>query len=260
MSNHMTAIFYETPWEKRNLGIQSYALNEECLDNLTRDALAAEISRLKQKFGQFFVFARVPKSHLYLTPKLQQCGFYLVEGTVCPYIQFRRNSVFESFGNDPSLFLPKRFASTELSFITSTPNTRPEIALREIAHESFSDDRFHMDFQCPTEMADSRFEHWTSDLLKNSDIDFDLLTIYGELAGFMARNNNHLILAGFSKKYQRSGLGTYLWLKSCQAVEQLGYTHAETLISMNNLPVLNLYGRLGFKFRDISYSFHKWQI
>jgi len=251
-------IFTATPWEDKNLAMKSFALNSEHVSSLNSSLLSQQIKIITEVHDHFFISARLTKNALHQVPLLQAHGFYMIECTVSPFIQFKRNKPLASFKKNPSSFLPKRFNSNDISFSTVTHLNKPSDHIYAIARESFTTDRFHMDFQCPENAANMRFENWTKDLLNNNAIDFDLLEVNGELAGFMARERNHLILAGFSRKYQRSGLGDYLWLSACMAVETLGHQHADTLISLNNLPVLNLYSRLGFKFRDTQYSFHKW--
>jgi len=258
--NEAHAILNETPWEERNLGVKSFALNEKCLDILNQRVLADELSSLQQRFRQFFVFARLPNSHLHLVPCLQGHGFYLVEGTVCPVIQFNRSTLMQTFSIKASQFIPGRFRNSSIQFVTlDNANERPDKILLSIARDSFSSDRFHMDFQCPEKVANHRFELWISDLLKDRHVTFDILEINYEIAGFMARKEGHLIIAGFSRQYARSGLGDYLWLGSLQNMKEHGLRYAETLVSINNIPSLNLHARLGFKFRHPQYSFHYWQ-
>jgi len=260
MNDITTSMLTETPWEERNLGIKSFALNDACLSTLSQQPLAKALKELQQQFGRYFIFARLPKTYLNLVPCLQQCGFYLVEGAVCPVIQLHKSAVLQAFDEDSSQFIPKRFRHNNICFIT-LDNRRNETmaAVSTIARESFSSDRFHVDFQCPEKLANRRFELWICDLLQHEDVIFDIVEVNGEAAGFMARKNNHLIIAGFSRKYVRAGLGEYLWLGSLQRMQTSGLRYAETLVSTNNIPSLNLHARLGFKFRNPQYSFHCWQ-
>jgi len=260
MSNVMPVIFDETPWEERNLGLKSFTLNEACLARLDQQGLAKELDCLQQSFGKFFVFARLPKTYLNLVPCLQQCGFYLVEGAVCPVIQLHKSAVLQAFDEDRSQFVPNRFRHNNICFITLDNRQNETVeTVSTIARESFSSDRFHVDFQCPEEIANRRCELWICDLLQHEDVIFDIVEVNGEAAGFMARKNNHLIIAGFSRKFVRAGLGDYLWLGSLQHIRDHGLRYAETLVSINNIPSLNLHARLGFKFRNPQYSFHFWQ-
>ncbi|MDQ6957778.1 MAG: hypothetical protein Q9M24_01555 [Mariprofundaceae bacterium] len=252
-------IFLETPWEDRNLGLKTFTINDGCLGLLSQGVLEDELSRLRCDFNKFFIFSRLPKVHLHLVPVLQNCGFYLVEGIVCPVLRFDKSPLLETFRMRSAQFIPVRFKEHAVHFI-SLDDEREKYAERllSIARESFSDDRFHIDFRCSEDVANRRFESWVNDLLDDRQVMFDMLEVNREAAGFMARKGNSLILAGFSRKYVRSGLGDYLWLGALQRMHEQGLRYAESLVSMNNIPVLNLYARLGFKFRNPQYSFHYW--
>jgi len=260
MHKSKAAILTETPWEERNLGIKSFALNESCLPALDQRVLAGELASLQQAYGSLFIFARLPSAHLSLVPCLQQCGFYLVEAALCPVIQLDKSAVLQAFHADAASFIPRRFRCGNINFTTLKHRQDDAVAtVSAIAGESFSGDRFHMDFQCRQALADRRFALWIGDLLRNKDVIFDIVEVDGKAAGFMARKENHLIIAGFSKQYVRAGLGDYLWLGSLRCMQQAGLRYAETLVSTNNIPSINLHARLGFKFRNPQYSFHCWK-
>ena len=257
----MVSIKYlkETPWETRNLGVLSYALDSSVF------CMTPEIHTLKEQLNQiyaqsnFFVFARIPREHLELIHPLEQIGFSVVECTVTPFIRLHNNEKICEFEQNRSIFLPNKFRSTVVTISTvNSPDSNLAATIKKVASESFTDDRFHVDANCSAEIADRRFAYWVDDLVSNVTVSFDLMYIQNELAGFMARKNNDLILAGFSKTYRAAGLGEFLWLTSCSIIKNLSFKTAETLISINNIAVLNLYSRLGFRFKDAQYSLHYW--
>ena len=257
----MTAdnLLRETPWETRNLGMPAYALYLDDKEDMSASTFVDELQQLKQSNSCGFVSARIPKASLHLAPILEQAGFYIVESTVCPYIQLKKSAFVSRFQEDPRQSIPKKFQETDLRFITLERNgTMPVADLKAIAESSFSDDRFHIDHSCSHELANQRFSYWVDDLLANPEITFDVIYLGEMVIGFMARKENDLILAGFHGQYVRAGLGDYLWLSTCALLKDQEYATAETTISINNVPVLNLYGRLGFKFKETQYTFHCW--
>jgi len=259
MSDLTPALLVETPWEERNLGVKSFLLNAECLSTLSQQQLDKAFADLKHRYRQFFVFCRLSNARLDLVPCLQGCGFYLVEGAVCPVIQLDKSSKIQEFSSRPDHFIPARFKDHDIQFSTlGGENERQDKILMAIARESFSSDRFHMDYRCPKKTANRRFELWIRDLLNNGRVTFDIIRVNEEIAGFMAREGNHLLIAGLSRKYGRAGLGDFLWLGSLRKMQEHGLRYAETLVSINNIPSLNLHARLGFKFRNPQYSFHYW--
>lgn len=247
------------PWETRNLGRPSFAVEEEKLSKLTDTFLASSLATIEKQFGKIFVQARVDKLNFSVLPIIQRNKFYFIETVLVPYIVFRKNPVFEKFCENKEEFIPSRMKSGQLSFVQLDKDNPIFVeTVKSIAAESFSDDRFHLDPYCTEAMANQRFSYWVDDLLGNDSVIFDLLMNGDVCTGFMARKENNLILAGFAKKYIGSGLGDFLWLSSLYQIYSMGFANCHTLISSNNTAVLNLYGRLGFKFKDPAVTFHYW--
>jgi hypothetical protein len=250
----------ETPWETRNLRIPSYVLNTTAFCSAPDvKKLKVQLKSLKYEKSSFFIFARIPREQIHLIQLLEQVGFYVIECTVSPFIRLHNYERIDLFEQNKLLYLPEKFRSASVKISTvDLPDNTIASNIKSLASESFLDDRFHVDYNCPTEIADQRFAYWVDDLVNNEKVSFDLMYIKDEIAGFMARKENELILAGFSKAYRASGLGEYLWLTSCSIIKELSHKTAETLISINNIPVLNLYARLGFRFKDTQYGLHYW--
>lgn len=254
-----TTYFYETDWETRNLGIPSYAMKDISSIEISSNDILNEIEQFRKIHDHFFIFARIPKNYLKISSVLEKIGFYVVECTVIPMLNLNKSIVLEEFIRNRSNFIPKKYKKTNINFVSlSSSDSIPVEPIKTIAEESFTRDRFHIDHNCTDDIANRRFSLWVEDILFDSSCSFDLLSLDESVIAFMARRENHLLLAGFKKTYTRSGLGSYLWLNTCNILKDNGYRTAETLISINNTPVLNLYSRLGFKFKDTSYSFHYW--
>lgn len=255
----MASYIVETPWETRNLGIPSYSIEQEFYTSPDFDALKRTIERLHRAHTSFFISTRIEKSSLVYAAELERLGFYLIECVVTPFMRLQRNEILTKFHKHPMEVVPRKYRVKDLEFvIVDRQKHFPADRLRTIARESFSDDRFHLDYQCPKSIADRRFSYWVDDLLSDQHVMIGVLTLEGDSIGFMAFKENCLILAGFAKRYIKSGLGDFLWLSTCQVLQERGYHLVETHISINNLPVLNLYARLGFKFKETQYSFHFW--
>jgi RimJ/RimL family protein N-acetyltransferase len=170
-----------------------------------------------------------------------------------------RNPLLREFEADPSAFLPRRYRPEDIEFLTLT-SIPPELApqIRNMAHDSFQDDRFHWDHQCPAEIADRRFVFWMEDLMADPGVKFDLLYLRGEPIAFFARKGNHQIVSGFARERANSGLGEFFWLSTNRAVKNEGHKSVHSLVSANNLPSLNLCARCGYRFKDTGYTFHYW--
>ena len=259
MTEPSLACLRETAWETRNLGRASFAVTESFWEAPDFSALGVELSALRGTRGPLFAYARLGRERLPLVPQVQALGFYVVECTVSPVMMLHRNPVLRDFEADPAPFIPRRYRGEDLKFETLKAVT-PEWAraLEAMARESFSDDRFHRDHRCPPGIADQRFAWWMGDLLRDPGIGYDVLSLRGTPVAFVAHRGNHMIISGFDARHTSSGLGEYFWLAICSAAKRAGHNHVHTVVSVNNLPSLNLCARCGFRFKDTAYGFHLW--
>lgn len=246
------------PWEERNLGRASFQLVVDTLTSQSEQALHARLQELKAK-GPVFVQARVEDQDTEKGRILTRAGFYVVECTVDPHTVLARNEALRRFKECPESFLPEKWRGGELTtaILDRASREESEDVLR-IAEESFVADRFHIDKACPPGRAGLRYRYWTEDLLRDEEVSFMVMKVRGHTAGFFAFKQDYLILAGFARAYANSGLGDFFWLSVMKHLEQHGVTSVHTRVSLNNLPVVNLYARLGFKFRNSALVFHYW--
>lgn len=247
------------PWETRNLGLQSFEVVDGFIHNPDEATLKRALKKKTGEHGQIFVQARVSKDNSHAVPLLERSGFYFIETVLVPYTKLKTNIVFERFVANKSEFLPAQYSPNDW---TVTVFDRDDTSLcqriRDIAAESFVDDRFHCDPRCDKAIADRRFSYWVDDLLADNDVIFYVIAYHGKTAGFMTRKSNNLVLGGLSRQYVGKGIGKFFWLSVLEDILNDGFSHVHTLIAVNNIPVLNLYVKLGFKFKDPAATFHYW--
>lgn len=249
------------PWETRNLGVQSFAVEEVFLANPEEETLKEDLLSAEAQYGRIFVQSRVGKDVFTALPVLQRAGFYFAETTLVPFSVFRKNDALNRFMAAKASFVPARYSLDDLKLtIMDRRDSAQYATVKAIAAESFSDDRIHLDANCPKDIADQRFCYWVDDLLADEAVVFYLLEHLGACTGFMACKGEDLILAGFAQRYIKSGLGDFLWLSVLEDMYKQGITQTHSCISANNTPVLNLYVRLGFKFKDPSVTLHYWTL
>ncbi len=247
------------PWEQRNLGIPAFRLGDAFIEHADEETLRACLATQARQCEEFFVQARV-RFDTSLMRVLAGSGFYLVEATICPLAVLENNGPLRDFVADPGSFLPARYVLADIrTVILDRTDAALGAAVRRIAGESFSDDRFHADHNCDQAVADRRFVYWVDDLTGDPEVAFDVMLLKERPIGFMARKAEDLILAGFARKFVGAGLGDFLWLSVLRKLKDAGLNQARTLISIRNTSVLNLYARLGFKFRDPRVTFHYWK-
>jgi hypothetical protein len=251
--------FIPLDYESRNLGMPAFALQDNFIAASDESLLKNSITGLAEEHKNFFAQARVEKDCFNIIPLLGRCGFMYIETAITPFTILTKNPVLQTFLADRKVFLPKRYNCEDITLTTLTEvDTSRAAEVRLIASESFVDDRFHLDPYCSKDLADGRYAYWVDDLMR-SDAIFQLLKLRDELVGFMIRQKDRLVLAGFSRKYAASGLGDYLWLSVLASMLDEGLASTITQISVNNTNVLNLYARLAFKFKSPAALFHLWR-
>ena len=116
-----------------------------------------------------------------------------------------------------------------------------------------------MDPSCKNAIADQRSGLWVElDLLTENKNYCTYLKINKNLIGFIIWNQGGFILGGLSRNFIGKGFGKTLYIQSILDAMNTGLKEISTNISVNNLPVLNLYSKLGFSFRSPKYTLHYW--
>jgi ribosomal protein S18 acetylase RimI-like enzyme len=246
------------PWETRNLGVESYGLSDAFLAAPDGPLLAGTLADLRNAHRSFFVQARfAPDSRI--AQLLETHGFYFVESTLRPTASLTSCEALDRFAAEPSSVLPRRYAESDLALRNVSPSDgEAAAAIRSIAGQSFVDDRFHADHNCPPGAADRRYRLWVDDLLADGAVRFQVLALRASPIAFMASRDSDLLLAGFERRYANAGLGEFFWLLVLSRLRADGVTRVRTRISVNNGAALNLYARLNFRLRDPESTFHLW--
>lgn len=245
------------PWETRNLGVEAFAVGAEFFKSPDARLLNERLAEIRHTHGDVFVQARF-RCVTTTSRILEASGFYFVEATLSPYAVLSKCAALERFGAAPAGVLPARYRASDIEVAAVTAADRQMAAVRSIAGEAFVDDRFHVDHNCDRERADRRYQLWVDDLFRDRDVRFHALILRKLPIAFMASSAGDLLLAGFARKYASAGLGQYFWLSVLQDLNAAGVQSVSTVISTSNIPILNLYARLGFRFREPRSTFHLW--
>lgn len=253
-----TDCFTHLDYETRNLGRASFAITDEFLNAPDNFDLNTAIHTLPGENGELFIQARLLPGQMAAQLVIAKHGFHYIETALTPTCRLSKNLLLENFRSNRAELLPRKFLTAALQVCTLQPgDSECHEQIKRIAAESFVSDRFHIDPHCLNHLADRRYVLWVTDLLQ-SDACFHLLYNHDQLIGFLVRAGSRLLLAGFARTYAMSGLGEYFWLSVLNSMAAEGIELVTTQISTNNLPVLNMYARLGFKFRDAVSLFHYW--
>lgn len=146
--------------------------------------------------------------------------------------------------------------------LTIAPAGESDIpALRKLAESAFETDRFHVDPRLDPRCGDVRYGNWVENTLKHPKQ--RLLKILDDkklIALFIIEPENngsvHWHLTAVSPEYQGRGYGRRAWLAMLRHHHENAYHAVGTTISARNIPVLNLYSSLSFRFLPPDMTFH----
>jgi RimJ/RimL family protein N-acetyltransferase len=193
--------------------------------------------------GVALLTARISSARTRDLEQLQTVGFRVVETTFSPAFVGRLGD------RNPTEFVVRTATSQELQSIIT------------VARDAFTVSRFHNDPFIPDAMANRRYENWVRST--ESSESQELLSIVNandELVGFfiseIADNEAYWHLTALARPFRGRGLAPEVWKTVMQFQSKLGVTSFRTTISGANMPVVNLYPRLGFRLENPQTSLH----
>jgi hypothetical protein len=205
-----------TPWDSYIFNIPTWELTEY-------SSLA--LKEAKKNFGHYTVKVN-PLANKSL---LHEYNFYYCDSLIEPFC------------------IKEKFKSVSHPDARICKSENPE-PLLTICDNAFEYGRFHRDFSLEKRLANLRYDKWLSQLAEKNQV-FELLW-QEDLAGFVAYNDNSLVLHAVAKKYKGKGISKYWWSEVCNSLFAKGHLEIVSSISSSNLAALNLYASLGFSFRN----------
>ena len=245
-------------WETRNLKMPSYQLEGNFHDLKEIQSL---ISKKKEEINsKFFIQLRIPAEDIKKVSIAQQAGFILAEMSITTYLELIKVKK-DLLENKDSVYRSQLFDSSVESYHIPVKeldsSTKKEIL--EISMETFSSDRFHMDKNCRKSIADNRIRLWIEEDLFGDNKNYcTVIKKNNVLIGYIIWTNGKFIIGGLSKEQVGEGFGKILYTETLLDAIEEGLESIFTTISVNNIPVLNLYSKLNFSFRDPDYILHFW--
>jgi len=250
----------EVPWETRNLRRPAFELDNGSIEV---NVLRSSLDRITSDIGaDFFVQAKVPSIEKRKVAMLESVGFRFAEMSLDPSLRIPYSDILVDYEISPEKFLKSssdvKFLSNECgSVVDLSEATRNEIV--RVSTTVFKDDRFHMDPNCPSVLADERIGLWVKeDLLTDKNVLCTLLRFRERLVGYIIWKGERFILGGISQGFLGKGFAKALYLQTLLDVKRYGVEEISATISVNNISVLNLYSRLGFSFGKPTYLLHYW--
>lgn len=213
-----------TPWDARAIGTDTFEIV-----GASEEILRMIVPHLKS--GHYMIKVDPLSSK----KVLHECGFYYCDTLLEPYCTV--DSLIKL--HHPGVHISKNVSLD---------------GLLAICNGAFTHGRFHRDFNIDRALADNRYNLWLADIYKAQN--FFGLMYFDQLVGFMGFSGNKLILHALGAEYQGIGLSKYFWSLCCEELFKEGFVELASSISASNLPALNLYISLGFKFRKSLDYYH----
>jgi hypothetical protein len=213
----------KTPWDRRVFGINTYEL---------RDISRNVFEEIKNMPGHY----TVKLDPLSSKDLLHEYGFYYCDTLLEPYCRKEHISIHDH----PDITISNAGSVEDLL---------------SISHGAYSHGRFHRDFNVSSELADLRYDNWSKELYENGKCLF--LYFQEEIAGYFGVEKNKAVLHALNAKYRGRGLAKPFWSMVYRKILEDGFDEVTSSISACNMPILNLYSSLGFRFRNPLDIYHR---
>lgn len=212
------------PWDSQVFGLNCYEI-------VAPTEQAFKFSQINS--GHYTV--RVPPTQC--KKRLHEYGYYYCDSLFIPTTSRKRFAPFV----DPSATL------------VTSPSLQD---LAPICNNAFLHYRFHKDFNIPNNLADTRYKVWLTSLLEDSKVYG--LAYESVIVGFMATDQNNIVLHALHENHRGRGIAKFLWSLVCTQLFNEGHTSINSSISATNLAALNLYVSLGFRFSTPLDVYHRF--
>jgi GNAT superfamily N-acetyltransferase len=232
------------PWDSQVFGFPVAQVDRiEVADVAGASAAYHLFEQWRDRLAVRMVTCRLDHFALRESMFLEACGFRFVE------LVYR-----------PSLCLDHTdFPESELVIEPALPADVPEI--EAIAGYAFSTGRYLLDWRLNPVHSHLRYRNWVRSSAASANQEVLKGSLRGEIIGFFiiekrADQSVYWHLTAMAKQWQSQGLGKRLWQAFAMRARRDGATRIETTISGHNLPVMNLYARLGFCFDAAQLTLH----
>lgn len=139
--------------------------------------------------------------------------------------------------------------------------------LQVLAAAAFSTGRWNIDWSVGNALGGRRYADWVSRSLSNPRHQVLRAVVDGHTVGLFiiesaADGSVYWHLTAVAPRWQGHGLGKAMWTAMLRRHAREGAAQVRTTISARNVPVVNLYSRLGWRFVDCQMTYHwtsaKW--
>jgi len=239
--------WFLVPWDSEILGFAVAQISKITIQQKATSQAAKMLSDCFRREGVQLVSARLPVSDLQSSMLLELAGFRFVEVTCQP--------VFSKLNAWPV------GEETGIEVVRVTQDVLAVV--EDMAGRVFRNERFYVDPRLNPLSSDERYRHWVRSAFGHPQQSLYALLEKNTIIGFFVTEDQpsgrvYWHLTAIAPEYQGGGYGRRAWKEMMQFHQQAGQTCIATTIVTRNIPVLNLYASLGFRFTQPEMGFHWW--
>ena len=233
----------ETPWERRNLGVES---SVEYYFELSDNAAALDPTMMHDEKNAYQV-AHIPVGRTDIVNELIKHGFSFSETKFQLTADLRHNTLSDRFS---------RYIDSFNYHLADAEET--ELIYEKIREGIFSLDKIALDPHFDAHISGNRYVLWTNDVLEAGNSWLYIVKEENEAIGFfvLTRMNESIgesFLAGLFDKARTSGIGFSVLYFPMAEVKKLGMKKLLTGISSNNPDSLKVHLALGYQLKSMEY-------
>jgi len=196
------------------------------------------------KTGNYgMISCRLPHQKLFESELLEQNNFRFIEMVLHP-----------TFRNLQDLHIDNQ------NLLVSSTESEDIKLIGKIAENAFGYERFHIDPYLSSDFGNSRYRRWIENIHSSAKQQLLKITLNEKIIGFFLveyiKDMVYWHLTAISPEFQGRGLGWRVWTAMMARHQGDGFNQILTTISARNIPVLNLYSKLNYRFTPPEMTFH----
>lgn len=196
--------------------------------------------------GVALATCRIPHYSIQESMILEGAGFKFIEMVLHPFMDKLTNKEFRADEN----------------IIIEIAQLHELEEISRISEVAFINDRFSIDYRIPPKASASRYKNWVLSCENHPSQKVVKFSKNKEVVGFFIIEEDtcsrkaYWHLTAISPQHHGQGLGAKCWQSMLADHKSRNITEVLTTISARNTPVLNLYSKLNFRFKNPEMTFH----
>lgn len=235
----------ETPWDTAITGYPVWQITHVEVREKYADDEMKDFENIRDQSGVGLVSCRLPHARLTESMFLEDHGFRFIEMLYQPELALVPG---ENLAGSASL-------SVRRALVGDLP------AVVGMAGRAFANERFHMDPRLGPVMGNQRYRNWVESSFTHPTQRLYVLSDGAKIVAFFVTEMQadgvcYWHLNAVAPEAQGRGYGRRAWQTMIRQAADAGAKRIRTSIVARNVPVLNLYARLGFRFPSPHMTFH----